>query len=393
MTESQRIVLQILKASLSGKNIEIPADTDWEQVFDDMRAQTVSELAADWIKSRTDIPEKLKERWLKLSLAQLGIYCRIIYEQQSLNRLMSENGIPMVIIKGTAACIYYPHPEKRRMGDIDFLVPENDFDKAFQLMKDNGYACFNEHHIDNLHSAFLKNDIDFELHRRPQGIKAGKEWEQSRHIFDDALLSPIVHSLGGYEFTTFPHIQNGLILLLHIKKHLPSGLGLRQIIDWMMFVSKYLDDEHWQLFKVEAEKLGIANFAKTVTRMCQIYLGLTDDRITWCTETDEKVCSQLMDWVMTKGNFGRREDYMESKGRNTLMGNNGFFKRLKFMQAMGLQKWEAARKCIFLRPFAWVYELVRYMKYIFSRPKAIRSLFNDFITAKKQRKFIDNLMK
>lgn len=393
MTESQKIVLEILKASLWDKNVEIPKDTDWEQALEDMRVQTVSELAADWVKSKSDIPANVKEKWLKLSLAQLGIYCRIIFEQNKLYRLMTDNSISMVILKGAAACVYYPDPERRRMGDIDFLVSDNDFDRAAKLMNENGYVCFNNSHIENLHAAYLKNNIDFEMHRRVQGIDDGKDWERVRHIFDMTVFPPEKHSLGGYDFATFPHIQNGLVILLHIKHHIPMGLGLRQIIDWMMYVSSYLDDDNWKPFEKAADQLGIDNFAKTVTRMCQIYLGLTVEGITWCSGADATVCSQLMDWIMAKGNFGRREDYWERKGRNALMCGNGIFKRLRFMQSLGLQKWDAARKCILLKPFAWVYELVRYLKYIFARPKPIRSLISDFRAVKKQKKFVEKLIK
>ena len=31
-----------------------------------------------------------------------------------------------------------------------------------------------------------------------------------------------------------------------MRNHLKSGLGLRQVIDWMMYVNKELDDDFWE---------------------------------------------------------------------------------------------------------------------------------------------------
>lgn len=393
MTDTQSIALKILRTVVFGESFDLPENVDWEQVFQDLRVQTVSELAADWASSQSFIPADIRDNWIKLSLAQLGVYWRIIFEQNALYKLLTDNEIPMAVLKGASACIYYPKPESRRMGDIDFIVPADCFEKAEKLLIENGYCVQNESHINNLHMTFLKNDVDFELHHKPNGIKDDALWEKVRHIFDMTSFPPVKHNFGEYEFSSFPDLQNGLVILLHIKSHVPTGLGLRQVVDWMMYVNSYLDDAHWPAFKAYADELGISNFAKNLTRMCQLYLGLPAEKRTWCMDADEKVPSQLIEWIMTKGNFGIGENYWERKGRNALMGGYGFIKRLKYMQSYGLQKWELARKCILVRPFAWTYELKRYLKFIFARPKPIRTVINDFKSAKKQRKFIDNLTK
>ena len=76
--------------------------------------------------------------------------------------------------------------------------------------------------------------------------------------------------------TVLPDDENGIVLLSHIRQHLESGLGLRQIIDWMMFVRSYLNDEMWfSSFHEKAQRTGLESLAVITTKMCQKYLGLT----------------------------------------------------------------------------------------------------------------------
>ncbi len=51
----------------------------------------------------------------------------------------NEHNIDMVILKGAAASIYYPRPDLRVMGDIDFFVHPQKFQKTYQILLENGY--------------------------------------------------------------------------------------------------------------------------------------------------------------------------------------------------------------------------------------------------------------
>ena len=61
---------------------------------------------------------------------------------------------------------------------------------------------------------------------------------------------------------------NGLVLLDHVRYHLQGGLGIRQIIDWMMFVHANLNDETWETgFAQLARGAGLETLAVTMTSM------------------------------------------------------------------------------------------------------------------------------
>ena len=64
-----------------------------------------------------------------------------------------------------AAAVYYPAPEMRTMGDVDFLVPRDQVEKTYDLMRANGYELYLEKEAYNKHIELQKAGIRFELHR------------------------------------------------------------------------------------------------------------------------------------------------------------------------------------------------------------------------------------
>lgn len=103
-----------------------------------------------------------------------------------------------------------------------------------------------------------------------------------------------------------PPLENGLVLLAHVNQHLGSGLGLRQILDWQMFVDAHLTDELWERsFQHAAQQIGMEKLAVTTTWLCRTYLGLQTPA-TWFSEADAQLASDLLLYIMQRGNMGRK---------------------------------------------------------------------------------------
>ena len=179
----------------------------------------------------------------------------------------------------------------------------------------------------------------------------------------------------------FPPLENGLVLLGHINQHLEEGLGLRQILDWALYVDKALDDDAWEhTFAPVVRRLGLERLTITVTRMCQLYLGLRPD-ITWCASADEKVCDSLMNYIMEQGNFGRKGDtgsHKTVRDLSILQNIPGFFKQI---QHYGMRRWPALKKYPRLKPlltpFAWFWQLCRYLHLGLKREQPLKGLMQD----------------
>ena len=128
----------------------------------------------------------------------------------------------------------------------------------------------------------------------------------------------------------------------------------------MLFVNSFKDESEFEnevlpLFK----KARLFTFACVIVKMCKMYFGLPLNA-SWCDGADEKTAEQLLSTVITNGNFGVKNPYVYRPVQSLSMDvkKNGIFKTL---QRAGEENCVAFKKHKFLRPFAWIYQLFRYI--------------------------------
>lgn len=388
-TITQQTVFSLLKSALWGHTPEFDPAADWQAVYQELRDQAVPAIAVDLVEQIPEMDPRLRRSWLMKSMRSMAFWQKLMREQDALKKILDGAGIPFVVMKGAAAAQYYPQPDRRTMGDVDLIVRPEDFDRTAEVMSQNGYEHLVHEGYDR-HWEYKKNGILFELHRYFADMadpEVGK-WLDQRIYDGIPHANPV--TLDRFTVPTLPTVDNGLVLLTHINHHLEGGLGLRQIVDWMLFVDKCLDDDLWaKEFESLAEHLGFRTLAITVTRMCQLCLGLRED-ITWCAEADENLCHELMGFILHRGNFGRKTD---NEGATTSI--LATFSKLsnipKLLQKHGCINWKALKKYPFLEPFAWLYQLCRYIKKGLSRKHPFRTLWNDIKASGKQETLLDRL--
>lgn len=353
MDYNQLALLELLKASLFGTEPSFQENVDWIKVLEEAKAHTVVALAAK------AIPKEHVALWEEASLHSQARFLQVLYTQKQLVLLFEQVDIPLVILKGTAAAMYYPEPRLRAMGDVDFLVPQDRFVEAQRLIMENGYSPLlhsSESVGDEIprHVEFEKGNVIFELHHHFSSYDLEIE---------SALISGLrnteTQTLYGVRFPRLPDKENGLVLLAHACQHLQNGqLGLRQIIDWMMLVHSYLDDERWsQEFQPFVAQYGLEKAAVTMTYLCRRWLGLPD-QIKWCESADEQQAYEMLELILCNGNFGRKaKSNKVVEGLGMAVAEKGFF---RVLQETGLRTWTVAQKYEYLRPFAWIYQLFRW---------------------------------
>ena len=349
MTTSEQVLLNLIKQSLFHIPTNIPEDVDWNEVCLEAKEQAVIGLVYKCIPKETGLLSQ--NQYIQI----IGRFTTILYAQSELIKLLSNHGIPSAILKGSAAAIYYPEPYNRTMGDVDIIVPQECYDAAADLMAQNGYKLIIHGDEPSLrHLIYQKNGIIFELHHHfsYERIEAENYIIEGLRHTENAMIMNI-------SFPMLPPLANGLVLLIHMWQHLQLGLGLRQIVDWMLYAEKVLNDDFWNKeFEKEAKDLGIDKLAITATRMCQIYLGLSD-KITWCQCANEELCDGLIDILLSSGDFGRKkEDERLVENIFTLIRRRGFF---HYLQHAGEKNWKAYKQHSWLKPFCWIYQISRYI--------------------------------
>lgn len=353
MTPSEQVLLSLIRQSLFGTEEAYPADVNWDAVLQEAKQQTVVGIVAKALPE--SCAGETRAKWTAAEYQLVANHVRYWKAQDELHQLLTENGIPYVILKGAAAAMYYPGPMRRAMGDIDFLVPTDRYEEAKALLFENGYQL--HHQDDDRHIGFNKGHVFYELHHR---------FSYEDLDLEEPLLAAmpraIEKDLEGHRFFTLPTAENGLVLLAHLWGHLHTGVGLRQAIDWMLFVHAELSDEAWETsFSQLSQQYGLQRLAKVAAHMCQKYFGLPDP-CTWCADADEALCDELFSQIQCFGNFGRKARKLsatESKAQTALsqMLRYGF---IRYLQKGGELQWKACHRHPWLKPFAWVYQLFRY---------------------------------
>ncbi|MBR0512934.1 MAG: nucleotidyltransferase family protein [Clostridia bacterium] len=365
-------MLDLLKASLWGTESAIASREDYSE----MKAHAIAALPAN-VLPWTSMDPELRTEWKKTIMQQLISYNQYLYEQENLPITF-----PYVILKGTSAAKYYPHPEYRKMGDIDIMTRREDYENACsELIKYGFVEHINKEEEDfGRHRGFSKNGVEVEVHAFFALLNEPKQAE----YLDDLIIENITPS------HELPDLVNGLVLLEHIAQHMEGGLGLRQIIDWMMFVDKCLSDEkEWSNFRMMAQRIGLEKLTEVVTRMCEMFLGLEEH--TWCRNVDEKSCKGLMDFVLSCGNFGIKLVDKIGPGANVLSYARTPFAFIHLLQERGLVNWKTAQKHAVLRPFAWLYQIGRYLNKGLGRKNAISELKGEYVAAKERVALFDAL--
>ena len=378
MIIEEKILFQIINMSQFRISQEIDWKTiDLEALYKEALHQSVLGLVA------SEIPEVYSDnKWIEAKYRQKSSYVRYCHEQDELVKIMNSASIPFVILKGNASSISYTDPSLRMMGDIDFLVPQDAYSKTKELLSSVGYS---EGDDNGRHCHFRKNCQEFEVHHH------------FSHFEDIDIESYLIYGLNsreivsfeGHEFPMLPKLANGLVLLDHFRRHLLSAVGLRHVVDWMMYVYKNLDDDFWDNeFKQVVQEKGLYNLAITLTRMCQIYLGLPES-ITWCKYADEDVCHKLMSVVMNSGNFGSKN----AKGRNiesvsTSIKRQGLF---QWLQYTGEHNWKSYHKHHWLKPLCWFYQIFRYAKQGIKAGRNKELIRTDFLRSKERYELLKKL--
>ena len=395
MTAEQMLLLEYIRRSQFLGEASAPAghesavesmidNIDWLQLFNEAQAQSVAVLVAGEVPMR-ELPADVKARWQEAENRQLVSYIRYIAAQNELTTLLRGAEIPFAVLKGLAAAVYYRDPSKRAMGDIDFIVPTEQFERTKTLMIEAGYALVSDDPDYVRHIALNKGSVHFELHRR-----FSHDDRDVEHFITDAWDDMHKTRVADADIDMLPPLGNGIVLLDHMKTHLQSALGLRQVIDWMMYVDRELHDGFWEAeFQEAAREVRLEKLAIVVTRMCQKYLGLTTDDITWCANADEELCDVLIENLLTSGNFGRRNG-----AGNQVENVTASIKRqgmLRYLQRTGESTWKAYKKHKWLKPFCWIYQGGRFMSRGIKSRRSGKQLRDDIDRANKRNKLLRDL--
>ena len=389
----QKAILSILSSALFGNALELSDDLDWDALFQESIAQAVFPLV--FHTTQELLPEEVKRKWEEAFLQNLASNIRVNAAHASLHRLLTEHDIPYVILKGCASARYYPEPELRTMGDVDFLVDTKDLEHCSVILQKSGMSRIDDG-THRFHREYSWQNIVFELHWDLPGIPdtdSDKFESQIGRFISDRVC--IESSYGA--FCVPDDYCHGLLLLLHTAAHITSeGVGLRHLCDWLVFANRFKEEDFCSQFEEPLKEIGLWEFAKILTALGVRFFGMPEKK--WVEGTDRQLLDDLMADVLGSGNFGSKD-----RGR---LGYSGvmreiYLRRIKdhgmlwsFASLMDRKAKELHPKLsrhLSLRPLAWSAVITLHAWRILTGKRAPVKLGKELKSTKKRRELYRQL--
>lgn len=342
MDNTQRAIITLLRAAVTGEKLPLPADFSLEEAQPYIRRHNIATLAYAGAVNcgipRTDPAMK----------ALFRDYCRYLLisegQERALERIFAafdENGIDYMPLKGCNMKALYPKPEMRVMGDADILIRLEQYVRISQILEALGFAAAGEsdHEI-----PWRSEALYIELHKRlipsyNQDFYAyfGEGWQLAK-------------CQRGTRYSMRPEDEM-VYLFTHFAKHYrDGGIGCRHVVDLWVFRRAHpeLDET---VVKAELKKLRLVEFYENTLRLIAAWFedAPSDDKMDFMTE-----------FIIASGSWGEMESRVVSIGvrdmrrtKTVAEGRLHYFLRTAFPSCGTLQN-----KYTILRKFPWMLPLV-----------------------------------
>ena len=312
-TDSQFFAL--LRAGLWN---EVPArapfvgGVDWEALYRLAFAQTVVPLVTDGVN-------RLPQEFLPAEPERLDPFLGDMMATAKRNRVLDAfipklfgalQGIPVVLVKGQSLALDYPDPERRQPGDIDLLLTPASYEAAKAVLLPKATKVLEES-MAVWHQGMHFRSIEVEIHGSIGTLMSRKLDRKLAALLEeqfDGRAFPVV-SIGGAEIPVPEADFNAVYVFVHFLHHYwAGGVGLRQLIDWMTFVSVHKREIHPVILETRLKDLGLLRVWKTFTGFAQEYLGCPAEKLPLAAAPDAGKNARIWRYIRRCGNFGKNVD-------------------------------------------------------------------------------------
>ena len=282
---------------------------NWPELLAFAKKQTIVGIYWQGIQRLGDISNKPSEDDV---MDWMGNYTKIVRRNvktdeaiEKLTKFMLGNGISFFVFKGQTIASYYPTPEMRTSGDVDFYVFKKDWSRAKSLLEKE-VSLTDDH--SGQHWEFTKDGIPFEMHYHTAVFASGNKqryWDELIESYFDDVLDHV--EINGVQVPTLPPTLNAIYLFVHIYHHfLKEGIALRQFIDWMMFFEVKHKEIVLPELTAKLDKLGLLSAFKAFGAVLTDVLDMDSACFPYSlTESDKRYVDKIMTIVLRYGNFGK----------------------------------------------------------------------------------------
>ena len=215
-----------------------------------------------------------------------------------------------IVMKGLICRqLYGKYAEYRPSGDEDIFVRKCDFYKVKAILEEHGFVCslpeVTEAQLDQLQDVGFyesRNSFLIEVHTNIMG-HMNQMRTQMGECFRDVFEHVRTVVIRDVPVATMGHTDHFLFLVLHAFKHFSlSGVGVRQMMDILLYQKKFEQEIAWERVKDALEANHAAEYFGDLQSIGVEYLGF-DFQVRFRTCSPESLLKDMME----VGVFGKRE--------------------------------------------------------------------------------------
>jgi hypothetical protein len=314
--------------------------------------------------------------------------------------MLERCGIRCCLLKGEVIAELYHNPICRISSDTDILIDKSMEKKAMKLLKKNGFVVKPRDHIYQ-HFECQRSDIGImEVHVQLYGEVSTNLWFDNNGMLMENYRDI---TTGQGRIVTTLGITDGLIFTtLHLIKHfLSKGVGIRQLMDLLLYMKHYKERIDRDRFNKLMKDLNYTKFINNLIGLGLKYLGFSEEELPLC-EYDEEIIDRLIVDIEGGGLFGKNEDgrqnfnneFNDKKVKAHKKDSDiRFMKKLKRRRLIGsffpnrytmLKRYPYLKRSSLLLPVAWVHRYIDIVIRIITRKKTLSSCFGHSPSMYKQ---------
>lgn len=254
----------------------------------------------------------------------LSIIAQQVKKTESFLKLYREflkEDLHPIVMKGIICRqLYGKYAEHRPSGDEDILVLKEEFYIVKEFLEKRGYSCADSEittaQLNQVEHVSFHDDKKncVEVHINLMGRRNNLRIKMGEY-FQDVFQTTQLQNIRDVQITTMAHTEHYLYLIMHAFKHfIGSGVGLRQMIDVMMYQKYYESELDWEKIKTILNECHADGYLGDVQELGMKYLGFNFNVTlpSCCSET-------LLDDVIEAGAFGKG-DRADSIATNIIAG-------------------------------------------------------------------------
>lgn len=221
-------------------------------------------------------------------------YEKLNHELERISRVLEQNGIDYMPLKGSVIRKYYPEPWMRTSCDIDILVHEEDLERMAELLiRELGYTrdeAKSIHHI-SMHA--------------PNGVHLEPHFNLRENVPQlDSVLDEVWDNCHAADANSHRYLQSPDFLMFHIIAHMSyhfqsGGCGVKPFID-LYLLEKNLDYDRDKLMDF-CTRAGIARFYECVRRVIDV----------WFNEAEHtEMTRRIEEFILSGGVYGTKSNHI-----------------------------------------------------------------------------------